>query len=359
VTDIPCSSVLTVAQVYGYWLENRRDEVKKNTWRGYRQYSVYILGPLLVGTRTERVRFSRRDKKPENAQFVEMLGAVPISELTTARIRAWHKTLTVMVSPHTANVAKKFLRAALALAAEDQRVSSVPHMPTRLGRGKPRPRKHILLPEQVGLLLTQARHDERSLYCAFPFLTGVRPSEQLALWWDDIDFDRGLIRIRRMQELDRTITNFTKTAASMRDVPMSKALADLMAKWRLRCPAGRDGVERVFPCLGFPGSRYHKKRGDTLSYANFIRTYWRPVLKALGLPIVTPHSARHVFISTLQSLGIEVGLVAKLAGHADVAVTLSHYTQAVRGGQAAVESLEEAYWTVSHCRNTAVLAELT
>ena len=338
---------LTVAQVFGYWLENRRDEVKKNTWIGYRQYSVYIVGPLLLGTRTERVDFARRGKKPEKAHFVEMLGSVRISELTTARIRAWHKTLATMVSPHTANAAKKFLRAALALAAEDQRVSSVPHMPTRLGRGKPRPRKNILLPEQVGLLLTHALHDERGLYCAFPFLTGVRPSEQLALWWDDIVFNSGVIRVRRMQEPDRTITNFTKTAASMREVPMSSVLAEMMAKWQLRCPAGRDGVERVFPCLGLPGARCHKKRGGPLSYANFIRTYWRPTLRALELPIVTPHSARHVFISTLQSKGVEVGLVAKLAGHADVAVTLSHYTQAVRGGQAAVEALEAAYWTVS------------
>ena len=80
-----------------------------------------------------------------------------------------------------------------------------------------------------------------------------------------------------------------------------------------------------------------------MSYTNFIQTYWRPALKALELPIVTPHSARHAFISTLQAEGVEVGLVAKLAGHADVAVTLSHYTQAVRGGQAAVQALEQAY----------------
>jgi len=42
--------------------------------------------------------------------------------------------------------------------------------------------------------------------------------------------------------------------------------------------------------------------------------------------------------------GIEVGLVAKLAGHANAAVTLSHYTHALRGGEAAVEALEKA-WT--------------
>ena len=44
------------------------------------------------------------------------------------------------------------------------------------------------------------------------------------------------------------------------------------------------------------------------------------MLKRLGLPTVTPHSARHCFISTLQAQGIEVGLVAKLAGHASAIV---------------------------------------
>jgi hypothetical protein len=62
--------------------------------------------------------------------------------------------------------------------------------------------------------------------------------------------------------------------------------------------------------------------------------FWVPALRALGLPIVTPHSARHCFISTLQAQGIEVGLVAKLAGHASAVVTLRHYTQAVRGPKA-------------------------
>jgi hypothetical protein len=40
--------------------------------------------------------------------------------------------------------------------------------------------------------------------------------------------------------------------------------------------------------------------------------------------------------------GIEVGLVAKLTAHAS-AVTLGHYTQAVRGGDDAVEALDRAY----------------
>jgi len=67
------------------------------------------------------------------------------------------------------------------------------------------------------------------------------------------------------------------------------------------------------------------------------------MLKRLGLPPVTPHSARHCFISNLQAQGIEVGLVAKLAGHANANVTLGHYTQAVRGAESAIEALERAF----------------
>lgn len=68
-----------------------------------------------------------------------------------------------------------------------------------------------------------------------------------------------------------------------------------------------------------------------------------PAFNKLRLPYVTPHSARHSFISTLQAQGIEVGLVAQIAGHANPTVTLGHYTQAVRGGAAAVAALEQAY----------------
>ena len=58
---------------------------------------------------------------------------------------------------------------------------------------------------------------------------------------------------------------------------------------------------------------------------------------------MTPHSARHSFISTLQAEGIEVGLVAQIAGHANPTVTLGHYTQAVRDGSVAIAALERAY----------------
>ena len=74
------------------------------------------------------------------------------------------------------------------------------------------------------------------------------------------------------------------------------------------------------------------------------------MLKRLGLPAVTPHSARHSFISTLQAQGVEVGLVAKLAGHKSAVVTLSHYTHAMRGGEDAVKALDRHTRAARHER---------
>jgi integrase len=307
---------LSVGEVVRYWLESRRNEVKKATWDSYRQALGYIVGPLLLGTKMERYAFARRGQKREEAQFVDLLGPKLLADLTTADIRSWHKTLTSHVSSYTANVAKKFLRAALSLAAEDFHLR-VPPMPSLRGRGRAKPKKSILTPDQVGRILQAAIRDEhRGIYYAFPFLTGVRPSEQLALLWQDVDLEAGTIHIKRMQERDGSITDFTKTAAGTRDIPMSPLLKTMLERWRSLCPRDNGRLHRVFPALGAVDVAQHKKRGGPLSYANFRATYWRPAFAALGLPYVTPHSARALHAGGAGWGSRRRGTGERLSGHA-------------------------------------------
>jgi integrase len=119
----------------------------------------------------------------------------------------------------SANRARKYLGGALALAAEDLGIRP-PTMPTRLGKGRAKPVKAILTTEQITTLLALVKTDpEKGVYVAF--LAGTRPSEQLGLLWEDVDFDAGLIRIRRMQENDGSPCEVTKTAAGRRVIPMA------------------------------------------------------------------------------------------------------------------------------------------
>jgi integrase len=334
----------TVEDVVLYYLATRRPDVKITTWYNYCAQSLpYIVGPLPTGGKQIRFQYARTKLCPVGQELLNMLGSEKLCELTTARIRQWHRLVSDTVSASTARAAKKHLRAALMLAAEDFSVS-VPPMPAHRGKGTPRTKKAILAPTQVGRILRAALSgDPRGIYYAFPFLTGVRPSEQLALLWKDVDVANRKIKIRRMQQIDGIICEFTKTAAGMRDVPIGPLLHELLTKWEGTCPRGNEAERLVFPNLASRRCKTHPKRGKSLSYVNFRTSYWQPIFRKLGLPYVTPHSARHSFISTLQASGAEVGLVAQLAGHSDPGLTLSIYTQAVRDGSNAVAALESTY----------------
>jgi integrase len=119
----------------------------------------------------------------------------------------------------------------------------------------------------------------------------------------------------------------------------------MLLDWRERCPRLDGELHRVFPTRGRP-QPWPKPRtggGGPLPYSNYRVQIWKPFLAKLGLGEVTPHSARHSYISNLQAAGVEVATVAKLAGHANPVTTLSVYSHAVRGGDMAAEVLEKAY----------------
>jgi integrase len=335
---------VTVAEAVASWLDSKRSSVRPNTFASYEFQSRYIVGPLLPAEARAATVRSGTGKK-SNAKPLLLLGHLKVQELTTRQIRAWHNLISDEVSVYTANKAMMFLKAALELAAEDHEFRP-PAMPTGLQRQRDKPRKAVLTSEQVTQLLSAAREDlDKGLYVAFPFLAGTRPSEQLALKWDDVDFEAGCIHIRRVQLKDGTVSEVTKTAAGLRAIPMSPMLREALLAWRVRCPRNDGALDRVFPSVGKPRAwpLLREGGGGVLLYNNFRARIWAPFLKKLGLPAVTPHSARHSFISTLQAQGVEVGLVAKLAGHKNAVVTLSHYTHAVRGGEDAVRMLDRAY----------------
>jgi integrase len=109
---------------------------------------------------------------------------------------------------------------------------------------------------------------------------------------------------------------------------MSPVLREMLLAWRLRCPRKDGHLHRVFPASGIRRAwpLPPENGGGSLIYNNYRARIWAPMLKRLGLPPVTPHSARHSFISTLQAQGVEVGLGAKLAVHKSAVVTLEGAT---------------------------------
>lgn len=335
---------LTVGDIVDTWLEAKKAAVRPHTHASYLFQARYVTGPLAPAEARQAQCRSGKGKLP-SCQKVPLLGVLRVRELTTRDIRTWHGTICDQVSVHAANKALMILKAALAMAAEDHEFRP-PAIPTGLRKRGGKSAKDVLTPDQIRLVIAAAQADSwKGIYYAAPFLMGTRPSEQLGLFWDEVDFEANVIRIRRVQLKDGTLSEVTKTAAGHRDVPMSPLLRSMLLAWRVRCPR-RDGkLERVFPAPGRKPTILtpHLPTGGPLIYNNFRARIWAPAMKRLGLPPVTPHSARHSFISVLQAQGVEVAVVAKLAGHKNATVTLSHYTHAMREGGDAVATLDKAF----------------
>jgi integrase len=137
--------------------------------------------------------------------------------------------------------------------------------------------------------------------------------------WQDVDFESNVIHIRRILEPDGSSTDMTKTVAGPRDIPMAPLLREMLREWRVRCPRLKGELHRVFPGLRTSADLADAEDRWWLPtpLLEFPQAFWRPAFVKTALPYVTPHSARHCFISTMQAQGVEVGLVAKLAGHAN------------------------------------------
>ena len=166
---------VTVADAVAAWLETKRGVVRPITFASYEFEIGYIVGPLLPSEARRAIVRSGVGARPK-ARAIELLGRVKVQELTTRRVRAWHKLISEEVSVYSANKALIKLKAALALAAEDHEFRP-PAMPAGLQRQRDKARKAVLTPDEVARLLAAARDDlDKGVYYAAPFLMGTRPS---------------------------------------------------------------------------------------------------------------------------------------------------------------------------------------
>jgi integrase len=163
------TKTVTVETAVAAWLETKRGVVRPITFATYKFQSRYVVGPL-APSEARRATIRSGVGARAKARPIELLGREKVQELTTRRIRAWHKLLSDEVSIYCANKAMQILKAALALAAEDHEFRP-PAMPTGLQRQRDRARKTVLAPDEVSRLLNAAREDlDKGCLCRLPVL---------------------------------------------------------------------------------------------------------------------------------------------------------------------------------------------
>lgn len=170
------------------------------------------------------------------------------------------------------------------------------------------------------------RYDPRVwTYFAFAFATGMRPEEQIALRWDDIDEATGTARVQRVRTFRGSERDGSKTHAE-RDVDLVPAALEAL---RVMRPYTRAKAPEIFesPVTGRP---WHDERSQR-------DTFWRPTLRRLGIRTRRAYATRHTYATIALMANVNPAYVADQMGHVGTKTFFERYARWIRGADKGVQ----------------------
>lgn len=147
-------------------------------------------------------------------------------------------------------------------------------------------------------------------YFEFGFFAGVRPSEAIALLWDDVDLKRGTVRISKARVMAQD-KGRTKTAV-VRDIELCPRALDVLNQQRTLTGLAGKQVFGPYHDLQIPWKR------------------WAFAHKRLTIRYREPYQVRHTSVSWNLMIGKNLLWVAQQHGHS-AAVMLKVYAKWITG----------------------------
>lgn len=181
--------------------------------------------------------------------------------------------------------------------------------------------------EEVGRFVEALHGHRHEALFLVALTTGMRPSEYLALQWQDIDFESGRIEVRRSldwRKRDSWSFTETKTKRSRRSIPIPSQVLTLLqhhkkAQAERRLKAGPEWMDHNLV--------FCNRRGEPLSRQNLLRRHLRPALERAGLSTdFTLYGLRHTCATLMLAAGTHPKIVSERLGHSSITITLDVYS---------------------------------
>ena len=174
--------------------------------------------------------------------------------------------------------------------------------------------------------------------------SGVRRGELLGLEWQDIDFDKRIIHIKRTSQYVQhmgIITKSPKNATSYRTVKLPEFVFDLLreyqAYWNKLRNDMLDRWEHFITITLADGStqtvrndRLFIKDDTTPMNPDSLTDWTSNFVKRNKLPHFTPHSLRHTHATLLIAEGVSIPTVSRRLGHSSITTTSKIYVHAIQ-----------------------------
>lgn len=274
----------------------------------------------------------RATKSHLRTHILPRIGDLPLTACTVRNVQAFVSSLAVTgLSRKSIENVVTSLHSLLGIARKWGYIPAVfERSALYLPRDTERKEARFFSAEQVRRIIAASKEPFATMYAVLA-CTGIRAGECLALKVADLDFDKGLIRIRRTLDHATRAMHAPKSEASSADLPMPGVLAR-----RLREYLAQHWRENQAGLL-FSNSKGKPMQRDKVAYK------LQATLHELGIEKAGLHAFRHAVASELLESGAAPSVVQRQMRHSDARITLETYSHIVGEAQRrAVESLAQS-----------------
>jgi integrase len=301
-------SKITVGQFISEWLTMKEATLRPGTFKQYCQiandYIILELGKIrLINLGSEQIQHHY------NNMIGDGIGLRTI-ELTHAVLRG------------CLNHAVK-----LNILSRNPTIATIPP--------KPKPSEKTVLDEsqiQALMIAAQTLQPVNAPLYQLALTTGMRVGEILGLKWEDIDFGRKTLNIKRQLNRDPKRGFYfppPKTKAGIRSVSLGHGITSVLLDHKQRQLQRQMSFLPKWVEIDLV---FTEDDGSPIRYNKLIR-HFKDLLQKAGLPKMRFHDLRHTAATHMLINGVDILTVAKRLGHSKTSVTLDTYGHLIPGVQ--------------------------
>ncbi len=270
---------VTLGEWYEYWLDTyMKDTVKQSTYASYRSYlnkHFCVLGKILL-------------KKLEPHILQEFYN---------------YKFREEGLSPKTLRNYHMALHKCLQQAMKERLLIYNPCDAVTLPGGE-KPEISVFTNDQQRALVQASYRHRYGVFIRLDLCTGLRMGELLALKWEDIDFSTAQLHVRRTinrlakyeahdgENKTEIVFGTPKTKNSRRTIPLTRTMADELARWKQQQAQDKQRVGDKYTDDGFIVTN---EFGHYFEQKTF-KDYYDRLLKDADIGHFTFHALRHPYV---------------------------------------------------------------
>jgi integrase len=254
------------------------------------------------------------------------LGRIPLQRLAPQQIQTFlNAKIASNLSPRTVADIHAVLRTALGQAMKWNLV----HRNVAALVDKPRiPQKEVrfLTPDEAKKLLNAIHGDRFEALYVTTLSLGLRRGEVLGLRWQDVDIEKGILRVRqavqRIQGQKGLQITEVKTRSGLRSINLPSVTVSALRAHRVRQIEERLLAGDRWQDTGLV---FTTRLGTPIEPRNLKRSFDRVIEKA-GLDHTCLHGLRHTAASFLLAQGVPMRMISDVLGHARTSITSDIYS---------------------------------